>query len=139
MTPMVARPPDEAVMRTRPFLIAVTSPDEFTVARVTSDDDHVTVDAGVVLPFSSVTLAVSCCVLPRSRLVESRDIVSENAGAFTTYFTESTTARKVRATMYVELLEHWAFTRPVLLTVATDVFLDVQPTVVLGTVTPAEF
>ena len=99
MTPIVARPPDAAVISTRPFLTAVTRPDEFTVARVASDDDQVTVEAGVVLPFSSVTMAVSCCVLLRSRLVESGFIVSENAGAFTTYFTESTTSRNVRAMM----------------------------------------
>src|SRR4051812_9856410 len=112
-TPIVTRLPPLAAMCTRPLRSACTTPVELTVARVTSDDVHVGCDAGVSLLFSSTTSAVNCLVCPRSSVRESGDMMNENAGAATLSRTESTTLRNVRATTYVDLLEHSDRTSPV--------------------------
>src|SRR5206468_12867654 len=125
---MVTRFPALAAMLTRPLRSACTIPDASTVARVTSEERHVTCAAGVVLLLSSTTSAVNCFVAPRSRMTESGSIRNENAGAPTLMSTESETLRNVRAMTYVDLLEHRARMRPVESTTATCGSRDLHPT-----------
>jgi hypothetical protein len=48
-----------AVMVVCPFPMEVASPDAFTVAQVSSDDDHVNVLPEIVFPLASSALAVN--------------------------------------------------------------------------------
>lgn len=54
--------PEVAVMVADPLVTAVTNPADDTVATAASDVAHITAAPGIVSPFVSVTVAVSCVV-----------------------------------------------------------------------------
>ena len=64
-TPVLAMP-DVAVIVVVPLATAVTRPEEDTVATDADDELHVTLAPLIVAPFWSLTVAVSCAVIPRA-------------------------------------------------------------------------
>jgi hypothetical protein len=70
-----------AVIVTDPFATAVTSPDELTIARLSSDDDQVNVLPEIVSPFASSAVAASWTVSPRDPSVAEAGVTTTETTA----------------------------------------------------------
>src|SRR5439155_26235340 len=70
-----------AVIVAEPATFVVTSPLLFTVATDVLFEDHVTVRPVRMLPFASLSVAVSCCVWPACTLADAGVTVTEATGA----------------------------------------------------------
>jgi hypothetical protein len=72
-------PPVVAVIVAGPLPLAVTTPDEFTVAHAWSEDDHVKVLPEIACPLASRAVAVNCDVWPRDEKVADGGVTSTDA------------------------------------------------------------
>ena len=120
--------PDVAVIVAVPFVTAVTSPADETVATEVFDDDHVATESPRVVPSESLTVAVSVTVSP----IDDRVAV---LGAMVTVsvmvptVTDAVPLTEPEVAVIEADPAPTAVSNPADETVATAVFVDVQVTV----------
>ena len=76
-------PPDDAVMMAVPAVTPVMRPELFTEATALAFDDHVTV-AAIAAPFWSFVVAVSCRVVPATRVEPPLIVIEVRTGTAVT-------------------------------------------------------
>src|SRR5256712_3185176 len=111
-----------------PGTTPVTSPLAFTLAIVLSLDCHVITRPVNGLPFASLGVAVSCAVPPAATLAVAGVTVTDATGAGVTVIAEVPLWPSLVAVIVAEPAT-FAVTRPLLLTVATDVLFEDHVTV----------